>query len=223
MYCKHCNVTVKGSVHRCPLCGKALSADKDADDRDEFVLGKDRAPVNATLLFKQIYSYMSLFLLLTSIILNIFVFPTHVWSVLVGAVLLYVYILVNNLFITYYSIAYLTVIQSITISLLCILIQYIFHIPRMAVNYAIPIISMVSSLVLGIVSLIKPQKAKQYLLDYLALGLLGIAPWLISRLSPAATGLLPKVSACVGGVMLICLLSFSLRDVAKELDRFFHS
>ena len=222
MYCKQCKVTVKGSVHRCPLCGSTLSADKDADDRNEFVLDKNRAPMNGTLLFKQIYSYLSLFLLLTSVLLNIFVFPTRVWSVVVAAVLLYVYILVNNLFITYYSIAYLTVIQSVTISLLCILIQWVFHIPRMAV-YAIPIISMVSTLVLGIVSLIKPQKAKQYLLDYLALGLLGIAPWLISRLFLPETVLLSKVSACVGGVMLICLLSFSLKDVAKELDRFFHS
>ena len=199
-----------------------LSA-SDADESDEFVSGDVKAVKNATLLYKQIYFIASLAIIIASIILNVWVLPEHLWSILVAAGLVYVYLLINRLFITYYNLAYVTVTISFGAAVISFLVQWIFHIDRLAIYYVIPVISIVSTIVLGIVVLIKPRRAKEYLLDYLAIGLMGIAPWLVSRLVYHSVGLPSAISACVGAAMLLFLLCVSLRDVAKDLDKYFHS
>lgn len=221
--CLKCQVNVSTTRKTCPLCGNFLE-----NSSNEEVL-TSYPPYEPVVRKRNIFLRILLFICLVgssiSVVVNLLNYNGQLWSldVIVGAI--YIWILFKSTILSKRPIAGKLVIQMIFISLVLGVIDYVSNktlINSWAISYAIPALSIATTISIIIVLLIKRMRYSDYVLYFIETIFLGFVP-LVFYLFKLTNILWPSLSAA--GLSLVTILGmiiFADRQTKDELKKRFH-
>lgn len=216
MYCKYCNVHVETDYDVCPLCKNKLEGKPLA--QPVFPPRKQRKLRNAPT-FSCVYTFIMLSIFSICAAINIVVDSQYAWSVMVLVALLYVYFLIK------YSIMYKGTggskifIQTLTLWLLGVAIQYIFKTSEWIWSYGLPIIVLLSYAIYIIFVSIFNKRSREYVRYMMYTTFLGMLPSILYCANVFDYSVLSTTSTVVSVVMLMGLLFFSRKIIYAEFQK----
>ena len=214
--CKKCHVKVKTDENICPLCQNKL-------------VGKDEKNVFPYIpTIKKRFSIFFKVLLLVSIVVSLiciaidYVLNKYHFSILVifGFVCLFI-ILKTTL--TKRDSIYKTILwQLVILAILLICWDYFTGWHSWSLTYAIPILSIVGSVSIAILSIVLHDYLDEELFYFICIALIGIIP-LIFVFTDIITNKLPSIiCAFLNIICFLGLLIFKYKEVLEELKRRMH-
>lgn len=216
MYCKYCNVNVNTDFDVCPLCKNKLEGTPLAEP--VFPPRKPRK-LRASATFSSIYIFITLSIVAICAAINILSDSKYAWSIMVFVALMYVYFLIK------YSIMYKGTggskifIQTTTLWLLGVAIQYIFKTPEWIWSYGLPIIVLISFAIYIIFVSIFNKRSRDYVRYMTYTTFLGMLPAILYCANVFDYSALSSASAVVSVVMLMGLLFFSRKIIFAEFQK----
>ena len=229
MRCKFCNVEVDCKTHICPLCHELLTPEDDKEDLSPAFPPKTaRAERRRHTHFTatNIYLAASFVIFVASLAVNLGLHQPTKWFLMVGAVLLYGFLTMRNTVMSNNSAWIKAFWQIVMISLILWLAQVVFDDimtdSYWLLDFALPLIIMISVLTLGIISCAVVHRNKALLYDTLFLSLIGFVPIILF-----AFGLVHQVLAsaiCAGfcAVVIACVIIFARKEILAEMERRLH-
>lgn len=223
MYCKHCKITVKNNINICPLCHEILT-----NDNEEFVETlplRIKPTVNPSAVFSRIFIFTALNIIILFSVINAIWIHQYLWTILVTLLLMYTYVLVKNTILSNKNVARKIFTQTLFISAICIIIQYwIIKTPyEWCFTYAIPLVSLLSAIMLGIFTFINIQDAREFLLYFLGIAFFGFTPIIINNFINIKVIWPAVVSALASVTIVLSLLCFASKELIKEIIKKFHA
>ncbi|MEG2457245.1 MAG: DUF6320 domain-containing protein, partial [Clostridia bacterium] len=141
MYCKYCNINVETSYPICPICKNKLEGTPlDVSVFPERKPRKLRAPVT----FTGIYFFVAVAIIAICVSINIYRPARYIWSLMVAVLLLYIFLLIKHSIMYKGTGGSKIFVQTLTLSGLVIVIQYLFHMKEWAFSYGLPSIVLCS-------------------------------------------------------------------------------
>lgn len=232
MRCKFCNVEVDCKSGICPLCHEKLQPSAEGsntnDKQPAFPPKTDKSIKKPHTHFtvQNIYLAVASAIFIVCLSLNLGLHHSIQWFWIVGAILLYGFLTMRNTVLSNNSAWIKAFWQIVMISLILWLAQGIFDSvmtdKNWLLDFALPLLIMISVLTLGIVSCAVVKKNKALLSDTLFMSLIGFLPLIFY-----AFGLVNSIimSALCGGfcaVVIVCVIIFARKEIWAELQRRFH-
>ena len=223
MHCKYCNVDIETGTKICPICHEKL------DDIDESLPKAypdkvKRKHQHKHFTLQNIYILVSLIVFLMAVTINYLTDSSILWCYIVGGVLVYGLVLIDNTVLSQYSIGAKVFVQTLSILLLIFLVQWITHTmsSMWAYNYAMPIVHMVSSVVFAILVASFFKKDRNNLVSVIVFSILGAIP-IILELSGVLTVLWPSLADVIVSIIIILtVVVFGHKEIKNEFRRKFH-
>ena len=226
MYCEECKVEMSCKTNFCPLCHKNLDTSEEAKLQ---IKKLERAfpvrPYNrpmATTPFNKIYLILSLNVIVISIIANILFNPDYYWSLLVVALVLYVYFFVRYTVLSYGPLHRKIFGQAIALSAIFILIQRVFDSYLWIYEYVLPAIVFVSVSIIGIYIIVNINIARKYIFTLFILAIIGMVPLIIVLIIRNKIIWPSIVTALTCGSILFTIIILARKTLWAEIKRIFH-
>jgi len=221
MYCDECDVTIPYETDTCPLCLKKI-----ADQTEPFNPVYPRR--NASFRFPKRYSF-SLFYsavayttFLIVLLVNLLTTPDVLWSLIVGAGLLYLYVLIRHTILTPYGSAAKIFLQGFILTVLIYIIQNVTHSGNWAYEYVIPMILLANTIVLWAVAIVRRKRRASYALNLIIIAALNLVPvlWYLTGRADVLWTMI--VSASVSVATALAVVTVFGKFLIAELKRLFH-
>ena len=227
MKCPHCQIEIACKTTLCPLCHVPFSnAEGDLDQAQKLPRAypqKGRAPLFSTTMFDKVYLGIAAYLAVFALVIEYIVTTNLMWSFIVIAALLYIYISIRFTIQNFGYFSQKVVVQTIMLSAIAILGRNLFPRPLLVYEYVLPLLYMLSMIIISIFVVIKHKHPQKYLLNLLSIALLGMMPLVILGFTGSNFKLLSILTACLGGIIIAATLIFSSKRIKQELIRLFHT
>jgi hypothetical protein len=224
--CTDCHVRVSTVTDRCPLCHRSLAEQQDKAARHTYPVEQPLQKKSISL--ARLVSLSAICLILLSLIINWAAWDGWLWSVIVSAHVLYLW-LVGWLTLNkgvHPGLKLMT--HALSITLLLVIVNVLSRsnvtISRIswAVSYTMPIIFIGFITVIDIIILRKKHNLRDYLLYQLSLCVIGFIP-LILVLTGVVRPVWPSViAAALAGLTILGLIIWAKKIIMAELGRKFH-
>lgn len=224
MRCKYCNIEIESKTKICPLCHEKLE-DIDESLPLAYPEKKSKRHVHRHFTLGKIYTFVSLIVFLLSITVNYLTDKRILWCYIVGAVLLYGLILIKNTVLSRNSVGIKVLVQTVCIFLLFVVIETVTATTstHWALNYAMPIIHLISTIVLTVLVACSISKNRNNLISVMAFSFLGFLPIILYFATDIVTVLWPAISTCVLSVIaILSTVIFGHNELKNEFKRKFH-
>lgn len=219
-YCKSCDVHVLDEAKRCALCGDILelTGDEPIENRyPDFVLKRSEFS-----LIKKMYIYLSILIVITSIVVDIWRESLISWSLLSVSVVLYSWTIIYHAIKNNVHIAAKILVQAMSGALFILLIDIFFGFEGWSLNYVIPQVLMVANVVIFILMMINRMKWRDYVFYQMVMTLLGLVPMLLILFGWITLPFMSILSVILSLAILIGTFIFGDKTVKGELIRRFH-
>ena len=223
MHCKYCNVDIETNTKICPICHEKLE-DYDENLPKAYPDKIKRKHKHKHFTLSNIYLLASLIIFLIAVTINYVIDSSILWCYILGGVLLYGMILIENTVLSNYSIGAKVFVQTISISLLILLSAWVTdtYSNKWAYNYAMPVVHMVSVIVLGILVACFIEKDRNNLVSLIMFSALGIIP-LILKITNVLDVLWPSLLDAILSVgVILAAIIFGHKEIKNEFRRKFH-
>ena len=214
MRCKRCNVEIYGKADFCPLCKQPLEGEKN-EYNEEYIypIKKKRGKSYKILTFTPMYIIVASLVFLIATTINMVLAPDMKWFWVVGIVLIYAYILVQNTILSRSTIAHKILWQGLivfafiwSVSHLLFQMGVISDVWFWAVDLALPIVIGVSNLVMWILTACFVKTDKSLIIDCIWFSLTGFLPIILYFANAIVYGYLAIAVAVCSLVQIIVLL-----------------
>lgn len=226
MKCKKCNANIYGKADFCPICKSPITEDaKEYNNEYVYPIKKKRSKKYKIFTFTPLYIIISSIVFVALMLVNFFVTPEILWYGIVGIVLIYCYILVQNTILSRSSIAHKIIWQALLVfSFLWVLEFMLYQIGVIeeiwvyVFDYSLPVVVGVSNLIMCILTACFVKKDRGLIVDAMWFSCTGFIPLILYG---AGFGLIsyPSVAVAIMSVVqIIILLSTSwkwLKDESK--------
>lgn len=218
-YCYHCGVSVDHVT--CPLCHRKVAESIDNEvklypDYPDMTLKKRRTFI------AKIVTFLSIVMASTCFVINLLVNPDYLWSLYVVGGALYLFVTMNHTILSSAHTGSKIVLQVISLSSVLVIMDITSVFQRWSVNFAIPLIIIMATLLITIIILKKRMRWREYVGYILAMIGIGFVP-----IGLYITGIATILWACAGTSLyalltLIGMLLFSSKTFKEEFIRRFH-
>ncbi|MEG1509762.1 MAG: DUF6320 domain-containing protein [Clostridia bacterium] len=221
MHCKYCNVEVKSETEFCPLCHEKLTPSETAVT----VFFPPKTYEKASRLkptLTKISFIGSLVIFLVCLTANLFTTPELMWSCIVGAILLYAMLLVQNTIFSRSSVSQKIIIQGVGIFLLLVVIQCVLKSTTYwSLEYCLPFIFIFSIIGEGIY-LAVAHKTKNNMPAIMMLCILGFIPIVLYWCKVYDTLWPSLTSATFSAIVMLTGVLFGYPKLKIEIKKKFH-
>jgi hypothetical protein len=223
-YCEKCKVSISTKTNICPLCHNRIKIDEKAKITYlDYEPLKDKYTKTAIII-----SSIAPFLIVASLVLNLFVFKSSYWSVSAIAGIIYFWLLGLLTFNKRINMPVKLIAHVITISLILIIInifaskELVIKNITWAISYAIPLVIFTFTAFINFIMFTTKQRLKDFLLYQLVLCLLGFIP-LIILMWGIAKPLYPSIlTAFYSYSTILYLIVYSKNIIKEEFKKRFH-
>lgn len=225
-YCESCKVSISTQTDVCPLCHAPLEA------REGLVLEQtypDFAPLKRkSRLLELLLGLSCVFVIVVCALINLLTWNGHLWSVLVAAPVLYVWLCGLITFRKRAHLGLKLMAHAIGIALLLIVInsfsdsQRIVSHASWAVAYTMPFIFIGFILSINTLMARKRQTLRDYVLYQISLCVIGFIPLLLVLLGVAQPAYPSIIAAACSALTIGGLFLFGRKNVISELNKKFH-
>jgi hypothetical protein len=218
-YCQHCNASIKGEWETCPLCHNPLDETTAPASIDPYP--KIPLRFNKEIVWK--YLTLISFALIIAFLLIELIWIGRMENLQLAlfgimSMWLSVLILIRKRRNIAKSIVYLIV----SLSLLCIYLDYLTGWSGWSTTYAVPIICSFAIISLYIAVRLVNLGVRDYVLYLLTAALLGLLPALFLTLDWVTTPLPASLSVMMSAVTLIIILLYHGGEIWRELEKRMH-
>lgn len=219
-YCKSCDVYSLDESKRCILCGDLMenSEEHAINHRyPEAILKRSEFSF-----IKKMYIYLSILIVITSIVVDIWRESLISWSLLSVSVVLYSWTIIYHAIKNNVHIAAKILVQAISGGIFILLIDIFFGYEGWSINYVIPQVLMVANVVIFILMMINRMKWRDYVFYQMVMTLLGILPMFLILFGWITRPFMGILSVILSLAILIGTFIFGDKTVKGELIRRFH-
>lgn len=225
-YCEACKVSVSTQTKKCPLCHAPLPEREDAQLEQTY---PDFAPLKRrSRILTLLYSGICLFAIVTCALVNLLTWSGHLWSALVAAPVLYVWLCGLITFRKRVHLGLKLMAHAVGIVLMLVVINSFTDSERIvshvswAASYTMPFIFIGFILAINVLMARKRHTLRDYAISQISLCVIGFIPLLLVLLD-AAQPAYPSIIAAVCSALTIGgLFLFGRKKVIAELNRKFH-
>ena len=218
-YCHHCNATIKGEWDQCPLCQSTLDAAVDPLLPDPYP--KIPLRFNKEIVWKYL-TLISIILILTFLLIELIWIGRmeNLQLALFGIMSMWLSVLI--LIRKRRNIAVCSSDLIVSLSLLCIYLDYLSGWSGWSTTYAVPIICSFAIISLYIAVRLVNLGVRDYVLSLLTAALLGLLPALFLTLDWVTTSLPSSLSVMMSAVTLVIILLYHGGEIWRELEKRMH-
>lgn len=225
-YCEACKVSISTKTDICPLCHEKLPAREDVNLVETY---PDFAPFKRrSRLLALIYSGICVTTIVVCMLINLLTWNNHLWSALVAAPVLYVWLCGLVTFKKRVHLGLKLMAHAVGIALMLLAINAFSDSERViiqaswAVSYTMPFIFIGFILAINVLMLRKRHTLKDYVISQISLCVIGFIPLLLVLFN-VAEPIYPSILAAACSALTIGgLFLFGRKNVTAELDRRFH-
>ena len=218
--CKNCKVKIKSNNDSCPLCKTVLTTSDEKVTEDIYPVIKTN--LQKYDLITRVFMFISVIGAVLMIIINYETYNGLLWSVISTALIIYFWSIMSYAIKHNINIAYKFLVQTISISLLTVLIDYIMGYTGWAVNYVVPEVIITANIAVLILIIVNRMNWYNYILYQIAIAILGFIPLVLYLLKIIHEPLSTTVSVVVSFMILCGTIIFNDKDVKNELKRRLH-
>lgn len=228
MRCKFCNVEVDCKTHICPLCHELVTPDEGETLSPAFPPKTAKAEKKRHTHFTatNIYLAVSFIAFIVCLAVNLGLKQSTNWFLMVGAILLYGFLTMRNTVMSSNSAWIKAFWQIVMISLILWLAQVVFDDvvteTYWLLDFALPIVIMLSVLTLGIISCVLVRRNKALLYDTLFLSLIGFVPLIFYAVGLVHSVLVSAICAGFCAAVIVCVIIFARKEILEEMERRLH-
>ncbi len=222
-HCDSCHVDIADQTAFCPLCGDVLVG---AQASDLFVPNNPYPNLTeVTRQYNLVYRILLFASLLggsVSVLVNLLVSVEILWSLIVVAALLYLWITVPPLLRRGVDYARHIVLQTVLTSFLVAALDIIIGWRAWSVNYVVPGLFCAGIITITIVAAFNYTNLAQYVLYQVMLGVFGFIPLLLYLLGISTSFVVSLISAALALASILLTFIFGDRSLKSEFKRRFH-
>jgi hypothetical protein len=172
--------------------------------------------------FTMFYSVSALVAFLAALLVNLLTTPNILWSLIAGAGLVYLYVLIRHTIMTSYGSAAKIFLQGFLIAVLVWIVQGVTHSGNWAYEYVIPMILLANTVVLWALAIVRRVRRGNYSLNLLIISVLDFVPviWYLTGHSVVLWTMI--VSASISLATMVPVLTVFGKFLLTELKRLFH-
>ena len=219
MYCKNCNVSVKSDYPICPLCHQNLESScieecsyvnkEEKIGTLEYPNHNNRKKLISNFPTTSIFLLTVLPLFIIALIVDIVLFTSPTWSLILGATLLIAYITIRNTFLSDCGYGMRIAYQLFGFVLLFYAIQSFFPTEEFASSIALPALISIALVVNSIFLAIKHGYHGSLFVSSTLFSMLSFLPLILAVSGVMYTSVTVIVTAVLGGIGLISTVIFS--------------
>lgn len=233
MRCKYCNVDIVCNSKICPLCHEKLTLPDNLDMPYELPKAypdkqKQTKPKKKKRSATKLYLSIALAIFILSVPINILTTPNIYWFAIVGVLVIYGLILVNNTILSNNGIGIKIFWQGVGILAVLLTINYLLdkqapdYSPTWVWDYGLPAILIVASITTGIYTAVALKYWSSTVIDALIIAALGYLPMILYACKVIAHPALSIASTCVSTIIIIFCCILGRRTLISELKKKFH-
>ncbi len=231
--CVKCGINLDTTRNTCPLCLNILEDNNEKSKESYPKRIEERVTKH---ILRKVFLFISFLAMFVCAVINILTYrenPT-LWSLIVFTAVLYLWILIKGVILSRRNIAFMLIMQSVSLCVLLYFIEYVakgsfinYDYDSWVIPYVVPFVMMVSIFAITLLTLIKRMRYSDYMLYLLVLSLMGFIP-LILLLLRTTKGLFENITwptivlACYAFTTLIGLFVFSDKQAKDEFKKRFH-
>lgn len=223
--CNECHVTVAGQSREfCPLCGAPLApeplSDKAPLPQNTY---PDLSGMAAQYNFvKRLLIFFSLLSSGVSLLVNLLVPIGFLWSLIVIAAILYLWLSVPPLLSRGVNYAKHIVLQTLFTSLLVVALDIITGYNGWSVSFVVPALFCGGIVAIGLMVVFNRTSWVQYVLYQVLMAVFGFVPLVLWLVGLANNIVMVILSAAMGLASLLITIIFGDRSIKSEFKRRFH-
>ncbi len=217
--CSYCNVLVDSSSVKCPLCLRVVNPSPEPSQLQYPIypqVSKSRRIKTKIALFT------SIAVISICIFINLYVNRSNLWFISVAAPILYTWLLVFNTIRSRFHVGAKILLQVVGVSTLVYLIDFAFGYHKWSVNYVIPFLVIVATLMITVIIFNKKMQWAEYMGFQVAVIALGFIPIIFYFLGIATVLWGCICSALYAILTLVFMLIFSNKSLKTEFISRFH-
>ncbi|MGI6404065.1 MAG: DUF6320 domain-containing protein [Oscillospiraceae bacterium] len=220
-YCEACKVQVDNPLEHCPLCFHVLSSYDGVPEDDSYPDYQGAARRYNLIL--RILLMLSLTAGVTCLTINLLTKQTFLWSLVVIANILYMWLAVPIALRRRYSVGFKVMAQAFLLASLVVVVDLIIgHNSTWAYDYVLPFLFATATLTITVISIVKRVKLREFILYFILIALLGFVPLLLLAVGLVRVSWPSMVSALYAGLSLVSLFVFADSATKIELKKRFH-
>ncbi len=220
-YCEACKVQVDNPLEHCPLCFHALSPYNDAPEEESYPDYQGAARRYNLIL--RILLMLSLTAGATCLTINLLAKHTFLWSLIVIANILYMWLAVPTALRRRHSVGFKVMAQAFLLAALVVVVDLVTgHNDTWAYDYVLPFLFSTATLTITVISIVKRVKLREFILYFILIALLGFVPLLLLAVGLVQVSWPAMVSALYAGLSLVSLFIFADNATKIELKKRFH-
>lgn len=217
MYCEECKVKIEGKTSVCPLCHKPVVNDTE---KTAFPVPAPKRRVNSYFAF--IYAIAFIVVIIPLIAINVYYNKDFMWSIMVLAVLVYIFFLVRYTILTQSHFRQRLIGQTAILTFVFFVVRIVTGTNDWIVIAWLPALYITSDLILASHLVKYSRYAKKNVIATYILGLLGVIPTISAYIFDLPVKI-PSYVASGFGLILIAVMSIVFRkNIISEVKKFFH-
>lgn len=220
MRCDKCNVEI-GESNICPLCHENIQKGEITIIKSEYPPKQAKRPLPMRISPKTIFLIIAVIAATICILVNYLTDTTYLWCWFMTALFGYCYLTIANTICSETEIGAKILLQGATLVALSYIYDAIFRM-HIATGYCVPIIISLM-IVSSVASLIAKYKYNRSLfVSCNIISVLGFIPIILYACKLTDILIPAIVCAVVGGISLICSLSFNAKRLKEQYSKVFH-
>ena len=219
-YCESCKVHCLDSGERCPLCDTPF--EHVTEDRLESRYPDLELNPKRYNLIKRIYYFVTIVIVILSLVLDFWIDDEITWSLISLAVVLYSWTVIYHAIQNNKHIASKIFVQAISGSIFIFFIDQLTGFDGWSVNYVMPQILILANVSIFILMMINRMVLREFLLYQLAMTIIGLIPIFLILGDIVTRPLTSIVSIIISVAILLGTIIFGDKTVKSEFIRRFH-
>ena len=220
-HCKICKVDVQTDKHYCPLCFNEMTG--NSKDKSLFLTNTSKETTNKkNYLATQILLFISLSVSIICGFINFLTYNGVLWSLVVGAGILYLWILIKHTIMSNRNAFERVFFQLFGIILIMVCTNIVSGKGDWLLNYVLPSLSIVTAIVLGFIMLCAKRR-KNFLVSFLIIYvLLFIFSIVLLACKFDTFKLLNQINLMVTGLAILGEILLGYKTIKNELSKKLH-
>lgn len=225
MRCEKCNVELYGDVDICPLCHNKILLTEEEKKQIKplyYPPKSTKKKIHKHLTPKAIYLFVACIIFIACVTTNYLTSTTFLWCYLVGASLLYGFVILAHTVLSHSGVGVKIFIQGASIALLCWIFEIIIKRPNLTFDYSLPIVLTVVILVIAGFLIFTAKRNRSLIISSIMLCLLGYLPIILFAFGVTNVLLPSLITAILASINLVGTIAFGIFDIKEQFSKVFH-
>lgn len=219
-YCEACKITINAPREHCPLCQRHLSTGAPSKEQEPFPLILTYYQKFA--MFFRILIFASITITAVSVVVNLLLPKSGLWSLIVAAGLAYMWLTVITAVKKWQNIAKNILYQVVFTSVIVMILDRLLGWYKWSVNYVIPALCLFSMLAIFIIEKVKSHRVQEYGVYLIINGVFCLVPLLLLIFRVVSVPWPSMITVALSVILLSFVALFTGLNIRSELKRRLH-